>query len=282
MINRVIKSISFATALLTGISVATLSYANVSSDALAQSGITSDEHVIWQKAPIAVTLPVGKERFVTFPTEVQFGYNINLLPTSVLMVENDNQTLYFTAKQSFSMQRVEAKLSNGEIILMDLNATEGADDTPIDIVMSKPTSSSSALENTSYAGKTSIDYVSLTRYAVQQLYAPDRLLSASSNITRFPMGTAHVIPLVYDNSASAMPLASWRGGNLYVTAVLMKNLLNQPLRLDPRLICGNWQAATFYPQNSLAPRGAPINRDTSTLFVVSDRPFAQAIQSCLQ
>ncbi len=284
MMNR-IKSICLASSLLTSLGIATVSYADVSNTqtsltALSQS-VTSDEHVVWQRAPITVILPVGQERFVTFPSVVQFGYNVGSLPSSTLRVENNNQTLYFTAKQVFSTQRVEAKLSNGEIILMDLSARAGADTSPIDIVLPQQTTPPSHSEDISYAKKIGIDYVSLTRFAVQQLYAPERLLSDSSSMTRFPMGTAHVVPLVYDNSVSAMPLASWRGGNLYVTAVLMKNLLNQPLKLDPRLICGNWQAATFYPQNSLASRGTPINRDTSTLFVVSDRPFAEAIQSCL-
>lgn len=286
MFHRVIKFTCLASILLTGMSIATCSYADINNQALLAAisqNSTVDEHIVWQRAPIEITLPVGKERFVTFPGEVQFGYNINLLPSSTLKVENDHHTIYLMAKQAFSTQRVEAKLSNGEIILIDLSSKEGADDTPIDIVLPqiKKHSVSDRNESTpSYAGKTNIDYVSLTRFAVQQLYAPERLLTGSSAITRFPMGTSYVIPLVYDSSVSAMPLASWRGGNLYVTAILMKNLLNQPLRLDPRLICGGWQAATFYPQTQLAPHGTPINRDTSTLFVVSDRPFSQAIESC--
>lgn len=239
----------------------------------------SDEHIVWQRAPIQITLPVGKERFVSFPTEVQFGYNTNLLPPSALRVENDNQTLYLYAKKPFETQRTEAKLADGEIVLLDINAKQQANDNPIDIVLPRAakTGSSSISQDVS---QSSVNYVTLTRYAVQQLYAPQRLLKQSMNITRFPMETAHVVPLFYDGSASAMPLASWHGGSYYVTALLIKNLLNQPLRLDPRLLCGQWKTASFYPKTTLAPHGTPINQDTSTLFLVSSEPFSEAVQSC--
>ncbi len=236
-----------------------------------------DTQIVWQRAPIEITLPVGKERYVSFPSDVQLGYNTTLMPSSSLRVENDNQTLYFLAKQPFDTQRVEAKLNNGQIILLDISAKKDAPDNPIDIVLA----SGKDQNNDSYSNNTNINYVSMIRFAIQQLYAPKRLLKNHMAISRFPMETSHVVPLFFDSSASAMPLASWRGNNLYVTAILIKNILNQPLRLDPRLLCGNWKTASFFPQTKLEPRGTPINRDTSTLFVVSDQPFLQAIQPCL-
>jgi hypothetical protein len=67
------------------------------SNTLAQTfGVSqgSDEHIVWQRAPIEINLPIGRERFVSFPMAVQFGYNTQLLPESLLRVENDHQTLY--------------------------------------------------------------------------------------------------------------------------------------------------------------------------------------------
>ncbi len=238
----------------------------------------ADETIVWQRAPIEITLPVGKERFVSFPTTVQFGYNTALLPPSVLQVENDNQTLYLLAKKPFAMQRVEAKLASGEIILLDIHAMANADDNAIDIAL--PTVVNHAT-HTIPASNANVSYIAMVRFAVQQLYAPPRLLKNWFDMTRFPMETNHVVPLFYDGSAVAMPLASWQDSNLYVTAILIKNLVNQPLQLDPRLLCGDWEAASFYPQSEIAARGAPLGRDTSSLFVVSSKPFTQAIQSCL-
>ncbi len=240
---------------------------------------SGDEHVVWQRTPIEITLPVGKERFVSFPTEVQFGYNHSLLPDSLLRVQNDNRTLYLLAQKPFSTQRVEVKLNSGEIILLDIQAKNKASDNPIDIVLPQLNNSTNVDNDSS---NESVSYVTLTRYAIQQLYAPERLLKQSNVITRFPMDAPHIVPLFYDGSATAMPLASWRGKDLYITALLIKNTLDQSLRLDPRLLCGAWKAASFYPQSTVAPLGAPINRDATTLFLVSNVPFSNSIQSCLQ
>ncbi|MCW5588128.1 MAG: TIGR03749 family integrating conjugative element protein [Legionellales bacterium] len=272
--NRIIQLCCLASIFTLSLGTASIGFAE--SQPLTRN--QSDQHVVWKREPIQITLPVGVERFVTFPTKVQFGYNTSFLPSSVLRVENDNRTLYLFAKKPFSTERVEAKLASGEIILLDINAKAHANDNPVDIVLPKSTPVSSTTQSQFSAA--SVNYVTLTRYAIQQIYAPERLLKQSINITRFPMETAHVVPLFYDGSATAMPLASWRGGNLYVTALLIKNVLSQSLRLDPRLLCGTWLAASFYPQTTLAPHGTPINRDTSILFVVSSQPFAQAIQAC--
>lgn len=274
--NRFARSLCLASILLAGISAASMSYAMPSDTRMVNQ---FDQHVVWNRKPIQVTLPVGVERFVSFPTKVQFGYNTNLLPPSAFRVENDNRTLYFLAKKPFSTKRVEVKLASGEIILLDINTKAHANDNPVDIVLPKSNHLDS-LKNQNQTSTSNINYVTLTRYAIQQIYAPRRLLKQSMNMTRFPMKTTHVVPLFYDGSAFAMPLASWRGGNLYVTALLVKNLLNQPLYLDPRLLCGTWLAASFYPQTTLAPHGTAINQDTSTLFVISHQPFAQAIQAC--
>lgn len=239
-----------------------------------------DETIVWERAPIEVSLPIGKERFLSFPSSVQLGYDKNRLPDSVLRVENDHQTLYLMARKSFPVTRVEVKLATGDIILMDVSSVESDDDNPIDVVLPKTVQNSDVSTDTSQ-GSYDLDYVKLTRYAIAELYAPTRLLTDSSAITRFPMQTTHVVPLFYDGSVSVMPLASWRSSNNYVTALLVKNRLNQSLRLDPRLLCGSWKAATFFPQETLASQGTPINKDTSTLFVVSDRPFSEAMSLCI-
>ncbi|HEM1529163.1 TPA: DUF3438 family protein, partial [Legionella pneumophila] len=88
--------------------------------------------------------------------------------------------------------------------------------------------------------------------------------------------TRKQVSLFYGASMEARPLISWHGGAFYVTAVELKNLLNKAVIVDPRQMSGNWQTATFYPTNTLAPRG---KEDTTTVFLVSDRPFGIALAS---
>lgn len=240
---------------------------------------TPHEHVIWNQTPIDVTLPINTERMVVFPTSIQFGYDKNSLGDDILKVQNNNGVLYFAAKKEFPVQRVQVKLNDsGKIILLNLSAKKDANNTPLDVVVSE-TNKDVASNVTSDIGASiphdsQPSYVTLTRFAVQQLYAPKRLLVQPPNIFRTPMRTQKTVPLLLDGSVMAMPLASWRGGDLFVTAVLLRNLLQQPLKLDPRNLNGHWITTTFFPQTELAPRGDA--KDSTTVFLVSNRPFAQS------
>lgn len=235
------------------------------------------EHVIWNQTPINVVLPVNTERMVTFPTSIQFGYDKTVLDDDALKVQNNNGVLYLLAKKPFQTQRVQVKLNDsGKIVLLNLSASKTASHTPLDVVIAKsePSLTESANKAT-HENNSNIpaqpSYVALTRFAAQQLYAPKRLLTQPNNIFRTPMRTQKTVPLFLDGSVMAMPLASWRGGDLFVTAVLLRNLLKQPLTPDPRNLNGKWVTATFFPLNELAIRGN--TNDSTTVFLVSHRPF---------
>jgi integrating conjugative element protein (TIGR03749 family) len=233
------------------------------------------EHVIWNQTPIDVVLPVGIERLVSFSSQVQFGYDKKLLPDDTLQVQNNNGVLYLQAKKEFSKQRVEVKINDsGKIILLNLSAKIGADKTPLEVVLAVAPVTVADITNHDHTDK-AVSAVTLTRFAVQQLYAPKRLLTQPPNIFRTPMHTQKTVPLMSDGSVLAMPLASWRSGDLYVTAVLLRNQLKQILDLDPRKLNGHWQAATFYPNTVIEKAGTSF--DSTTVFLVSKRPFAESL-----
>jgi len=250
------------------------------------------EHVIWDQTPIDIVLPVGIERMVSFPTPVQFGYDKTVLNDEILQVQNNNGVLYLKVKQGFTSQRVQVKcIDSGKIILLNLSARKGASATPLDVAVNqsgiKPSLANNAIvaqqnntdeEPLSSQNHSSMTAVSLTRFAAQQLYAPKRLLTQPPNIYRVPMRTHKTIPLLLDNSFMAMPLASWRSGDLFVTVVLLRNSLTQPLTLDSRNLCGTWQTATFFPLTQLSSRGS--QQDSTTVFLVSKRPFAESLKAC--
>lgn len=250
--------------------------------------------IVWQKTPIPITLSVGQTQLVSFPETVKIGVNRTLLPATTLEINNADHTVYFLAKQAFTHQRIEAKLvPSRQVILLDIEAKAQTDHnavasppTPIDIIVPQTTTSSSDTATTPQTSSLPMNYMTLTRFAIQQLYAPKRLLPAHSSIQRFPMATQHVMPLFWDDSAIAMPFASWQAQGLYVTAVLIKNNLNtslnlyQTLKQNPKYICGMWKAVTFYPRLQLAAKPTSDGRDTTTLFFVSTVPFNQAIKSC--
>lgn len=233
----------------------------------------STEHVVWDKTPIHLNLSLNQERLVRFPQAVQIIESEASDKISVLKVQD---ALYLKAKAAFSNKRLLIQLMpQGEVIILSLSADDkinAAD--PIEVLLEKE----DATQPTPQDAKNNLDLnaITLTRFAIQSLYAPDRLLVIPEGVSRTPMQTRRDIQLVHGASISAHPLASWHGGDFYVTVVELKNQLKQEVILDPRHIVGNWQTATFYPTNTLSGRG---HEDTSTVFLVSDRPFNEAMQA---
>jgi len=126
---------------------------------------------------------------------------------------------------------------------------------------------------TATAGESSsydMNTVTLTRFAIQSLYAPKRLVNAPEGVYRAPMETEKHVPLFYGASIDAMPLASWRAGALYVTAVELKNLTAHSITIDLKQLRGHWQTAALYPNHKLKSREA---HETTSLFLISDKPF---------
>ncbi|HAT1956930.1 TPA: TIGR03749 family integrating conjugative element protein [Legionella pneumophila] len=234
-----------------------------------QSFALDAEHVLWDKTPIPLELSLNEERLIHFPQAISIVDNEAGNQIAVLKVQD---TLYLKGKSDFENKRLLVQLMpQGEVIILKLSAREKISvGKPVEILLE------SKEETTTQEPANAFDMnaITLTRFAIQSLYAPQRLLVIPEGIGRTPMQTRRQINLFYGASIEARPLISWHGGTFYITAVELKNLLNKEVIVDPRRMVGNWQTATFYPTNTLAPRG---KEDTTTVFLVSDRPFSTAL-----
>ncbi|MCK9608021.1 MAG: TIGR03749 family integrating conjugative element protein [Methylomonas sp.] len=246
--------------------------------------------LFWDKVPLRITLPVGQERLVTFPGEVRVGIPAPL--TGKLRTQSHAGTVYWLAKESFEPQRIEVRELDGQgIVLIDLSAQPAPDlpANPIEILFSPgQRSASDAGLGTDADSMTSAGsqkptpgkkpktagLVALTRFAAQQLYAPKRLLKAAPWIQRVSVSQTHLEHLLRGEQILTTPIASWHSGRLYVTAVELKNTGADFIDLDPRQLRGQWRAATFQHAR-LHPAGSEA--DTSAVYLVSDRPFHEAL-----
>lgn len=249
------------------------------------------ERLFWDKVPLRITLPVGLERLVTFPGEVRVGIPAPL--TGKLRTQSHAGTVYWLANESFEPQRIEVRELDGQgIVLIDLSAQQTPDlpANPIEILF-RPGQRSSAevllgeeadstipqvASQKSKPGKKpkTAGVVALTRFAAQQLYASKRLLKAAPWIQRVSVSQTHLEHLLRGEQILATPVASWHSGRLYVTAVELKNTGSDFIDLDPRQLRGQWRAATFQ-HTRLHPAGSEA--DTSAVYLVSDRPFHEAL-----
>ena len=126
--------------------------------------------------------------------------------------------------------------------------------------------------------------VRLTRYAAQQLYAPERLLRGDSRIKRIFIDTEQSIPLVRGHRLNALPIAAWQGGGYTVTAIKIRNSTERKQSLVfaasqktdsinlASALRGQWLTAATQ-HGFLGASGDET--DTTTLYLVSDRPFIE-------
>ncbi|WP_116365631.1 TIGR03749 family integrating conjugative element protein [Parahaliea mediterranea] len=239
---------------------------------------TGPERVLWRKTPIAIPLVVGEERLIHFPDSVSIGLPQSLTP--FLRSQSINGTLYLLAGQPFESTRVMVRSENGgPLFVLDISAALNVDERPplaeVQVVLeSSKAEVGAVVADTATASRfTQWGYVALTRFAAQQLYAPERLIPNALGVVAIPVKDAPV-DLHRGGSVEAVPVAAWKAGLRYVTAVRLTNRTAKAVILDPRELRGAWLAATFQ-HNRLLPSGS--DADTSAVYLISDRPFDVAL-----
>lgn len=231
------------------------------------------ERVAWDGSPIKVALPVGEERILRFPANhVRVG-----LPGHVddqVRVFSNEGIVYLKAHDAFPAARALVEdVDTGAAYMLDLSASAGATDAELVVHRGRPDDAArEAPADAEEEVHQNLDYVALTRYAAQQLYGPRRLQPEARGIRQVSVSDDSV-PMVRGAEVKAEPVAAWRGGEWYVTAVQLTNAVDRPVELDPRDLRGDWLTATFQHAR-LHPAGA--SADTTAVYLVSDRPFEES------
>lgn len=233
------------------------------------------DHVVWNGIPISFTAPIAQERILKFPSAIELHNTNPALTTDKVSILNNDGFLYITAKKPFSAIRIPFVIKKtGEVVLVDLSAKQNTNDTPVSVVL-QTSGQGSTNSKVKKAKPQFVNFVTLMRYAISHLYSPERLVSQNDAISRTPMYTTKSVNLFNNANVVAMPLISWRGGDLYVTAVLLKNIWNQKQILDPRNLNGSWLSASFYPSSTVTANGT--KHDRTTIFLISNQPFNAAL-----
>ena len=240
---------------------------------------------VWDKKPIDIVLPVGEQRFITFPDKVAFGLPSNY--QSKLTVQNDNKTLYVTANAAFEPHQFKVKTASNKLVLINLSAQKEASDEPVSIVYKDsdmPAKTKAAVHSATdpfIPGKQpNISLTKLMRYSIQQYYAPERLLQPVSGINLTQTFNGKAYNLFPTGAVTAIPLNSYQANNLTVTAVYIQNNLSLDVAIDPEnpnQICGDWSVISVFPQSVLMPAGSEYDR--SMLFLVSKNDFISQYNS---
>ena len=254
------------------------------------------DRLVWAKVPIPVRLPVGRERMVSFPVPVRVGLPPEL-GSDVLRTQIVDGTVYWVAAKEFQAKRVEVQATaSGNVYLIDLSASKSsAASAPVEISVPEPAKADIAMAAPQAGTATSQgqmanppaqppspsrpppgeqDYATLTRMASQHFYAPARLHRIPEGVHQVSVGRSGDDRLLRGGVAEATPMAAWRSGPLYVTAVKLRNLTGGDVVLDPRRLRGDWLTCAFQHAR-LAPHGDW--RDTTSAYLISARPYGEAL-----
>ncbi|CAM5410458.1 TIGR03749 family integrating conjugative element protein [Alcaligenes phenolicus] len=251
------------------------------------------ERAVFDRAPVRAPLPVGIERMITLPAPAALHVPSDM--SKIARIEVIDRTMYITALQQFTPVRIIAELiDSGQQIPFDLLAdtttASARSELQVFVVASSSPgagksdgdgpASQAAAQATSMANEHTLsqqmaesaptDMVQLTRYAARQLYAPKRLATPLSGVQQVEVTAEPITNLIRGVNVVSTPVGQWRSGQLYVTAVLIKNRSHHPLEIPLEQVRGQWIAATAQ-HGRIGSAGSET--DTTAIYLVCQRRF---------
>lgn len=264
----------------------------------------ADTTLPWRGEPLTLQIPVGVERVIRFEAnKMQVGIPRDL--AGIASAESNNGFVYLRAARQFEQKRFRFRdKETGRIYAIDVSAREGGAFQPVRIVddmsapsvpnppatditpPTDPTWSALADTNRIPAGGEDTDesaaredtapvnhpYTALTRYAMQQLYAPARLITPLDDLVTVNVTRETLNALVPGARISAHVLGQWRNVDHLVTAIVLHNHSDQAVHLDPRAMRGKqfWLTAALI-RDWLSPVNQPGER--TGLVVISQQQW---------
>ena len=226
----------------------------------------------WPQVPLKIDLSIGSEQRITIPEAESLRLGVPQTVSHKVIVEIVGNHLWLSAKEPFTKTRLVLLAEPLGRIIFEIRAQQSESfHQPIVI---RASSAPPDLDS----GESNLGFVALTRWVVQQLYAPKRLLHDLPGVQRLAVDSsvedifrcAKRIPTVCAGAVAATPIASWQSPHHFVTAIKISNTLTQQITLDPRDLRGTWRSAAFV-HTRLHANGHP--GDTTVLVVISDFPF---------
>ena len=223
------------------------------------------ERLLYSDVPVKLSIPVNQEIVLRLPQACAVGLPAEL--SSTLRVESAGSVLLLKATAAFKSTRIALRgMNSNRIYLIDVRAATNSATADIELI--DATLPSPALTEPTPAVDAVDPRVALVRYAAREFYAPTRLRGGIAAV-RVPVATRPVA-LYRGGSVSTTPAAAWQYQGIYLTAIKVRNITPDARELDPRLLRGDWLAASAQ-HNVLAPAGH--DGDLTMLYLLSTRPF---------
>jgi integrating conjugative element protein (TIGR03749 family) len=253
---------------------------------MATGVVQADEHIVWDKSPIDISLGVGSERQLVFPEPVQIGITQSAKARFATLSSVGNR-VFIEPLVEFEKQRILVKgTETGITFVLYLSTTSQDDLEPVvnihvERVPNKEQSRTSNPKRDATSQKIN-SYRFLGQYIAQQLYAPERLVKNVNGIQRvsvpgktfrsFFRCTARSRAC---SSVIAKPIVSFKTNRLYASAIEVRNTSAYPVDNDPRLVKA-LRSGTLLASIPIHGRLLPAtygNKARSVMIVIHKRPL---------
>lgn len=246
------------------------------------------EPMVWTGDPLALTLLPEQERRIDFPEPIADVDVPRTLDAHSQIVLTPEGHLHWQAHREFAPERVLATSISGHLYQLDIGADSATGQTtPVVIVdprlqqrQSEPHQMAAALipeflrHDSAARSPTLVD---VARFALSHYAGPARLIPERQAVA-IAVASVPTAWLRAQPTLRAQPLAQWRIGEYYVTAVGVHNTGAYRVAFDPLALRGDWQfVAALHPD--FQPHGSGYERSVWAL--VSRVPFNQALEEGL-
>lgn len=261
----------------------------------------------WRGVPLKVDIPVRKDRVIRFTQSKRLQVGIPTDLQGIASAETIQGVVHIRSYKAFPETSFWFRdKDTGAVYRLDITATGDSERPPIIILDPElpvaqnvlttldETAPAAAqpeqlqqLQNgvTDNLGATvepaaSFDFIeeepaahgvtALTRFAFQNIYSPERLVGELENVHKTPIRDLSYTHMVVGSKVSARTIAQWNNEGRYVTALLLRNVGHEEVRLDPRMFRGSryWETASLI-SDTLSP--SDHYGDSTALVVISDK-----------
>lgn len=261
------------------------------SSVIAQDNLpnTTFRTLVYRDLPVAFTMPVGAEKVISFPEDVQWSLPREL--NSVVTGEAINGTVYLTTTEEFERARFRFRgIDSNQHYIFDITATKTGESSAIRVLTSTDDSKATTADapvNSNPNGRTNtrktpakMGLAEITRHVFQRIYAPDRLLKGTAMLSTKDIKDPPTFNRMFPGlNVSATPFSEWwTPDGTYATAIKLINNETRNITLDPRYIRSSASWVTFSAiSHDLKPAGQ--YGDTAVAVVITRQPFLSVTSS---
>lgn len=244
------------------------------------------ERIVFNNQPIDLLLKSGHERIIEFPESIQVGLPAQALALFSGLTYVDNQLFLTLAHDLQEATRLIVRGQSGTNYIVNIKAGSESIHALSDRVVIHRSETAEINDATQQGSRFVESYPALTRYAMQALYAPDRLIQTNYAISELGLNRRPMMNFFrcsnYSTACRSLrvtPVAGWQSRTHYVTALEVENLSELPIEIDPRLIRtvtpGALKSATSMHGRLLGNHHG--DKATTIMVIIHTEPFEKLV-----